>query len=66
MKLAIECDGFTFHSGIEKIKADINRQLILERAGWRFFRIQSTDWFHRNSTLSSELINWINDNTTDN
>jgi very-short-patch-repair endonuclease len=64
-KLAIECDGITYHSGIVKIQNDINRQLILERAGWRFFRIQSTDWFYRNSTVSRELINWINDNTTD-
>lgn len=64
-KLAIECDGFTYHSGIIKIQDDINRQLILERAGWRFFRIQSTDWFYRNSTVSRELINWINENTTD-
>lgn len=64
-KLAIECDGFTYHSGIVKIQDDINRQLILERAGWRFFRIQSTDWFYRNSTVSRELINWINDNTTE-
>lgn len=63
-KLAIECDGFTYHSGIVKIQDDINRQQILERAGWRFFRIQSTDWFYRNSTVSRELINWINDNTT--
>jgi len=64
-KLAIECDGFTYHSGIVKIQDDINRQLILERAGWRFFRIQSTDWFYRNSTVSRELINWINENTID-
>lgn len=64
-KLAIECDGFTYHSGIVKIQEDINRQLILERAGWRFFRVQSTDWFYRNSNVSAELINWINDNTVD-
>ena len=64
-KLAIECDGFTYHSGIVKIQEDINRQLILERAGWRFFRIQSTDWFYRNSKVSADLINWIGENTTD-
>jgi very-short-patch-repair endonuclease len=58
-KLAIECDGFTYHSGIAKIQEDIKRQLILERAGWCFFRIQSTDWFYRNSNVSAELINWI-------
>lgn len=62
-KLAIECDGFTYHSGIAKIQEDINRQLILERAGWRFFRIQSTDWFYKNLNVSSNLIQWISDNT---
>lgn len=62
-KLAIECDGFTYHSGIVKIQEDINRQLILERAGWRFFRIQSTDWFYKNSTISTDLLRWIADNT---
>ena len=64
-KLAIECDGFTYHSGIVKIQEDINRQLILERAGWRFFRIQSTDWFYRNQNVSADLISWIEDNSTD-
>jgi very-short-patch-repair endonuclease len=64
-KLAIECDGFTYHSGIEKIKEDITRQLILERAGWRFFRIQSTDWFYKNEIVSRQLLNWIRENTID-
>jgi very-short-patch-repair endonuclease len=64
-KLAIECDGFTYHSGVVKIQEDINRQLILERAGWLFFRIQSTDWFYRNSNVSADLINWIKNNTTE-
>ncbi len=64
-KLAIECDGFSYHSGITKIQEDINRQLILERAGWRFFRIQSTDWFYKNLNVSSNLIQWISDNTKD-
>lgn len=64
-KIAIECDGFAYHSGIVKIQADINRQLILERAGWRFFRIQSTDWFYKNSKVSSDLIQWITDNTSE-
>ncbi|MBI1225919.1 MAG: AAA family ATPase [Bacteroidetes bacterium] len=64
-KLAIECDGFTYHSGIEKIKEDITRQLILERAGWRFFRIQSTDWFYKNEYVSRQLLNWITENTSE-
>lgn len=65
-KLAIECDGVTFHSGIKKIQEDIARQLILERAGWRFFRIQSTDWFYKNDQVCRQLLDWINENTTNN
>lgn len=63
-KLAIECDGMAYHSGIVKVQEDINRQLILERAGWRFFRIQSTDWFYRNAAVCDRLLAWINDSTT--
>lgn len=58
-KLAIECDGFTYHSGFAKIQEDMKRQLILERAGWKFFRIQRTDWFYQNEKVSKELIEWI-------
>lgn len=38
-KVAIECDGERYHSGEEKVREDIERQSILERAGWRFIRI---------------------------
>lgn len=58
-KLAIECDGFAHHSGMEKIREDIQRQLILERANWHFFRIQSTDWFYRREAVGEALLGWI-------
>lgn len=41
-KIAIECDGDRYHEG-EDLRRDIERQLILERAGWEFFRIR---WSH--------------------
>ncbi len=50
-KLAIECDGYIYHSGFEKIRDDIKRQEILERAGWKFFRVQSTEWFYQNRAI---------------
>jgi very-short-patch-repair endonuclease len=34
-RLAIECDGDAFH-GPDRWEADMNRQRILERAGWTF------------------------------
>jgi very-short-patch-repair endonuclease len=40
-EVAIECDGDRYH-GVEEIPADMARQAILERAGWRFVRIRGT------------------------
>jgi very-short-patch-repair endonuclease len=35
-KIAIECDGDYWH-GDEQFEKDMQRQEILERAGWQFF-----------------------------
>ena len=43
-EVAIECDGDRYH-GVEEIPADMARQAILERAGWRFVRIRGTRFF---------------------
>ena len=43
-EVAIECDGDRYH-GVEQIPADMARQAILERAGWRFVRIRGTRFF---------------------
>ncbi len=43
--LAIECDGATYHSSPTARDRDRLRQEQLERLGWRFHRIWSTDWF---------------------
>ncbi|HEX4830857.1 MAG TPA: AAA domain-containing protein [Trebonia sp.] len=45
--LAIECDGATYHSSPSARDRDRLRQEQLERLGWRFHRIWSTDWFTR-------------------
>lgn len=60
-KLAIECDGPTH---FEKectsvyVDSDLERQLVLESAGWKFYRIPYSDWisdsFDRNS-VSKEI-----------
>ncbi len=44
--LAIECDGAMYHSGIVARERDRIRQQHLERLGWRFHRIWSTDWWY--------------------
>lgn len=43
--LAIEADGATYHSSSTARDRDRLRQEHLERLGWRFHRIWSTDWF---------------------
>jgi very-short-patch-repair endonuclease len=44
--LAIECDGASYHARPTVRDRDRLRQQQLERLGWRFCRIWSTDWFN--------------------
>jgi very-short-patch-repair endonuclease len=43
--LGIECDGASYHSAKSARDRDRLRQEILERLGWKLYRIWSTDWF---------------------
>ncbi|EXG82017.1 AAA domain-containing protein [Cryptosporangium arvum] len=45
MVLAVEADGATYHSSGSARDRDRLRQEHLERLGWRFHRIWSTQWF---------------------
>ncbi|SKB83280.1 Part of AAA domain-containing protein [Lachnospiraceae bacterium] len=53
--LAVECDGADYHSEKNTRDRDRLRQDILERMGWRFYRIWSTDWF-RNTEIEKERL----------
>jgi len=53
--LAIECDGQTYRSSKTARDRDRLRQDILERMGWKFYRIWSTDWF-RNKRMEKERL----------
>lgn len=44
--LAIEADGASYHSGHTARERDRLRQDLLEKRGWVFHRIWSTDWFN--------------------
>lgn len=46
--LAVECDGWTIHYDHygQLYPEDIDRQNILERAGWKVMRITSRDFYH--------------------
>ncbi|RKY23741.1 MAG: AAA family ATPase, partial [Planctomycetota bacterium] len=42
-RLAVECDGDAFH-GVDHYEQDMERQKILERCGWAFFRIRECEF----------------------
>jgi very-short-patch-repair endonuclease len=44
-KFAIECDGDFWHGGPEAFMNDLTRQEILQRCGWRFFRIPESRFY---------------------
>jgi very-short-patch-repair endonuclease len=54
--LAIECDGATYHSSGSARDRDRLRQEQLERQGWRFHRIWSTEWFQDKDTCAEKAI----------
>jgi len=53
-RLAIECDGDEFH-GPDRWPADMQRQRILERAGWVFWRCFASTWSLRKDDVLTEL-----------
>lgn len=53
--LAIECDGRTYHSSKATRDRDRLRQSILQRMGWSYYRVWSTDWF-RNKKIEKERL----------
>lgn len=54
-RLAIECDGDAYH-GPEQWASDMNRQRILERAGWTFWRCFASTWCLRKEEVFEELV----------
>ena len=54
-RLAIELDGDEFH-GPDKWQADMNRQRVLERAGWTFWRCFASTWSLNKEEIFLELV----------
>ncbi len=59
--LAIECDGATYHSSSTARDRDRLRQAVLEKLGWKFHRIWSTDWFTNKERELKKLIACIDE-----
>lgn len=53
-RLAIECDGDTFH-GPEAWRADLRRQRILERVGWKFWRCWASSFYLYRDEILADL-----------
>ncbi|TYB42693.1 AAA domain-containing protein [Actinomadura chibensis] len=53
-KLAIECDGDKFH-GPDQWEDDLRRQTVLERLGWRFWRVRGSAFYRDPEAATSAL-----------
>lgn len=60
LKIAIECDGEAYHSSDEQIRADMERQTILERCGWRFLRIRGSEYFRDPQKIIEAVVEELN------
>lgn len=63
--IAIECDGATYRDGKNTRDRDRLRQEVLEKMGWRFYRIWSTDWFRNPKDEKERLLKAIEQAITD-
>jgi len=59
-RLAVECDGVTHH-GPEQWEDDWSRQLMLERLGWKFYRIRSSAYYRGPDRTIGELMAILED-----
>ncbi|OWZ84089.1 AAA domain-containing protein [Natranaerobius trueperi] len=59
-KLAVECDGDAYH-GIENWEYDWNRQIQLERLGWKFFRIRGSAYYRNPEKEIKDLVSVLDE-----
>lgn len=57
-RLAIECDGDRYH-GIDQWEKDIQRQRVLERAGWEFWRCFASHFVRNRQEVIIDLIHCL-------
>ncbi|RED42921.1 superfamily I DNA and/or RNA helicase [Winogradskyella eximia] len=61
--LAIECDGDAYHSSIDDVAYDIERQEFLERIGWKIHRVTYSSFRIDPEGELEKLINFIERNS---
>ncbi|MBI3620993.1 MAG: AAA family ATPase [Nitrospirae bacterium] len=57
-RLAIECDGDKYH-GADKWADDMQRQRVLERAGWMFWRCFASAFIRRRKDILDDLLKML-------
>lgn len=62
-KIAVECDGDYWH-GDEQYNKDMQRQNILERAGWQFFRIRYSEYLRDKDKATQGLWDLLKKHST--
>ena len=55
-RLAVECDGDKWH-GLDKWEDDMERQRVLERVGWTFWRVRGSQFYLNREKAMSSL--WV-------
>ena len=55
----IECDGATYHSSKSARDRDRLREEVLNRLGWKLYRIWSTDWFRDTLNCREKLKEYL-------
>ncbi|MFN7065899.1 MAG: AAA domain-containing protein [Aquificaceae bacterium] len=60
-RVAVECDGDLYH-GADALERDLFRQRVLERAGWRFFRILASDFYYKKEEVLEDLFQYLKKN----
>lgn len=53
--LGVECDGATYHSHRSARDRDRLRQEVLEKLGWRIYRVWSTDWIKNPDRIVDDI-----------
>jgi len=59
-RLAVECDGDRYH-GPDKWSDDMQRQRVLERAGWVFWRCFASAFIRRRKDMLGDLLKTLGD-----
>ncbi|MCE0539884.1 AAA family ATPase [Kineosporia rhizophila] len=58
-RLAVECDGDRFH-GLEQWDDDLRRQRVLERLGWKFWRVLASTYYRSPGEAFAALVTRLN------